>query len=100
MRVRPSSDPNDGLVLLTLDSFHGVDHLQSLVLNGHLFRNCVLNRRVVLLVTQLDVVEERAFRWQEPDGHFETLGVPEFRLHLIYVPLRLFFKLEYESLLS
>jgi hypothetical protein len=73
---------NDGLELGVVHAVQRLYHLQVVVLLL-VFVYSSLDRREVLLVTEVDVVEQGTLAWEEGACQFERLGVPELALLLL-----------------
>ncbi len=89
--------PDNRLELLIFNSIHGLDDFQVIILR-FILHNSLLDRRKVLLVREIDVVEERTLTGQERTSYFEGFCVPELRLLLLLngVPGGVFFHLHDE----
>ena len=96
VRLRTQSDlnlrqgPHNGLILGLFDTLEGPEY-REYIIAFFIFLDRLHAWIVVLLITEKDVIEQRALAWKESASNFESFGVPEFALQL---PLLLNFWLE------
>ncbi len=90
--------PDDGLELAVVNAVERLDHLQVVSL-ALVLLDGRLDRRKVLLVTNVDVVQEGALSGEERTRNLEGLRVPVLRLLLLHwgVEGGVFFHLDDEA---
>ena len=82
--------PHNGLILGLFDTLERPEY-REYIIALFIFLDRLHAWIVVLLITEKDVIEQRALAWKESARDFEGFGVPEFALKL---PLPLDFRLE------